>query len=363
MYVTARVNTITLTGGVPMITNRDERRDRVIEIVVEAFLKNGEPVGSSFVSEHCGLGLKPASIRSIMKELEDDGYLSKPHTSAGRIPTIRSYRRYVRTLMPDMQLSEDEQRFVGSVIEAGMRERDADMFMHHLASALSELTDLVGVAMSPCVERGVFGRLTIVSIGGSSFLPVLTLESGMINTIRITLDSVIPRTRIEETARLLTERLQGMTIDDIRRTIGAHVGDVHGGDRRLVEVIVRRSADLFDFTGAGSLHMAGLGRILSRPGFAGAEESRRLADLFERQSEFVETLDALTCETDDVSIHIGDWEPWGSMPSMSLVSARCPSGPGGGALGVIGPARVHYPRLAALVKYAARVTSRHFPAG
>ena len=343
-----------------MAVNRTERRDRVIETVVTSFLDTGKPVNSSFVSEESGLGLKPASIRSIMKELEDDGFLEQPHTSAGRVPTVKCYRYYVGHLMTEVGLREEDVAVLKTVIGSGADETDTEIFLRHMASVLSELTDLVGVVMSPSVERSVFDRLEMVNLGGSSVLLVLSLSSGVVNTIRITLDRIVTIRAIEETARLLNKRLHGLTVAEIKNTIGARLKHAPDGDRKLVEVILRNSDRIFSLAGDRSVHVAGLSRALSRPEFSAIDHSLKLVSLFEEKSEIGQALSLSLVEASDVSINIGGRGPWGSAPPLSLVSAMYLTGGSEGAVGVIGPARVHYPRLKAIVRYAATYTSHFF---
>jgi len=343
-----------------MVAGWKERRDRIIETVVVSFMETGEPVSSAHVSATCGLGLKPASIRALMRELEEDGFLVQPHTSAGRVPTVKCYRYYVRHLMPRIALPDTETSAIKKAIEEGIRELDADMFMHHMACVLSELTDLIGVAMLPDFDQGIFERMDIVGLGGSTYLLVLSLKNGLINTIRITVDDVIPRSRVAETSRRLTERLQGLTIKEIKDEIGSRLKDVPGGDRRLVEIVVKKRERIFSFSDERNIHLAGLSRVLSHPDFLPHDNSLKLIDMFEHKNEIIDALKMHVSGTGDVSISIGGRGPWGSRPPLALVSAMYTVGRGSGVVGVIGPARVHYPKLTALVKYAAAYTTHFF---
>lgn len=342
-----------------MKADLQERRERIIETVVMAFMETGKPVSSAFVSSVCGLGLSPASIRSIMKELEKEGLLAQRHTSAGRIPTVKCYRYYVKHLMKETDLSELEQRVIKNIIEEGMRDHDTDLFINHMVSTLSEVTDLIGVALSPGFERGIFDKIEILNLGGSSYLLVLSLKSGFVNTIRITIDHIIPRWKIEETARIITERLHDLSISDINDSIGLCLRDVAGGDRSLVEVILTRSDRIFSFSDERNIHLAGLSRVLTHPDFEPADHSLKLIDMFEHKNEIVKALKLSASDESNVSIHIGGNGPWGSRPPLSLVSAVYWSGSMMGVIGVIGPARVHYPRLTALVRYASASASNY----
>lgn len=342
-----------------VIRNIESRRDRVIEAVVSRHLESGEPVSSRDVCERCGLGLSPATIRSLMKELEDDGFLVQPHTSAGRIPTVKCYRYYVRNLMPSAELDEDDLAAVKRLVADAIQESDADLFLTHVARALSQVTDLIGVVVSPSFEQGIFDRLEIVNIGGSRFVIIASLTSGLVKTISITVDRVIARRKVEETARLLTARLNGLTVTEIRRSIAARLGDAGAGDRLLLDVILRRSGSIFGFSDDESVHVAGLSRLLAHPDFASMDTSRKLAGLFERKTEIAEALRGAV-PAEDVGINIGGSGPLGFHPPLALVSASYHSGTAAGSIAVIGPARVHYPRLTAIVRYTAVMANGFF---
>jgi heat-inducible transcriptional repressor len=334
-----------------------KRRDRIIEAVVSKYLETAEPVGSAYVCAHCELGVSPATIRTVMQELEEEGFLVQPHPSAGRVPTVKCYRYYVRNLMPSMEIDDTDLSAVRRLADTVIRESDADLFLNHVASALSEVTDLIGVVISPSFEQGVFDRLEIVNLGGSRYILIVSLRSGLVRTINITVDHIIPRRRVEETARLLTSRLSGKTVADIKRTIGNCLREVNGGDRQLLDIILTRSDSLFGFSEDRNVHVAGLTRLLTHPDFATVDYSLKVADLFEHKVEIAEVL-RNTGPDGEVNIAIGGNGLWGSRPPLSLVSAVYSSGDSPGCIAVLGPTRVHYPRLSAIVKYAAAMTTR-----
>lgn len=339
-----------------MKTGSEERRDRIIETVAAAYMETGEPVSSAYVAHHCGLGLSPASIRAAMKELEDTGFLHQPHTSAGRIPTVKGYRYYVRRLMPELALPEREQDLVRTLVERIVREHDADMFMEHVARVLATVTDLIGVVMAPSFDRGLFERLEILDIGGGRYLFVISLAGGVVKTISLRVDRIAPRRSIGETARLITERLGGLSIAEIKRTITARLQGI-GGDHHLVDVVLDHSDTLFRFTDPGKVYVAGISRLLTSPEVIAGHYSHKLADIFEDRSAIAEALVRTAREERELDISIGGSEPWGANPPLSLVSAMYRSDIMGGALGVIGPAHICYPKLSAVVRYAATLTA------
>ncbi|MBN1295022.1 MAG: heat-inducible transcription repressor HrcA [Candidatus Latescibacteria bacterium] len=340
--------------------NQQERRDIIIEAVVSSFLETGEPVSSAHVAEMSYLGLSSATIRNIMKELEKEGYLAHPHTSAGRIPTVECYRYYVKHLMHGVDPSDVELQDAKRLLESVMREKDAEIFMSHIAKALSEVTDLIGVVMSPSFESGIFDRLEIVAMGGSRYLVIISLNNGIVKTINLTVDRVLPRTRVDETARLLSGRLHGLTVAEIKRSIGERLKGLSGGDRSLFDVILDNRNEIFNFTGDNNLHVAGLSRLLAHSESVPIDYTLKLVDLFEHKSKIAHSLNLMSIDDIDVKIHIGGSGVWGSAPELTMVSAGFRLDDAKGAVAVIGPTRIHYPKLSAIIKYTAQITGLFF---
>jgi heat-inducible transcriptional repressor len=261
--------------------------------------------------------------------------------------------------MPAVEIDETDLTGMQRLVEDAIRELDADLFLSHVAQALSQVTDLIGVVISPSFEQGVFDRLEIVNLGGSRYIIIVSLKSGLVKTINITVERVIPRRKVEETARLLTARLTGLTVSEIKRTIGIRLDGVRDGDSMLLDIIMNRSSMIFGFSEEKGVYLAGLSRLLAHPDFATVDYSLRLADLFERKGDIAEAL-RNTVPEEDVGINIGGSGPWGIRPPLSLVSAAYRSGNASGSIAIIGPARVHYPRLSAIVRYTALMTTRFF---
>ena len=164
----------------------------------------------------------------------------------------------------------------------------------------------------------------------------------------------------EETARLLTNRLHGMTVSEIKKSFGKHIKGIRGGDRNLFDVILNKWERIFSMFEINDIHVAGLSRLLSHPDFTRSEDSLRLVDLFENKYEIADALKHTMMSEENASINIGDNSLLGSNPPLSLVSALYHSSSTSGVVAVIGPTRIYYPKLLAIVKYTASITSRFF---
>ncbi|MFC1485492.1 heat-inducible transcriptional repressor HrcA [Candidatus Latescibacterota bacterium] len=346
-----------------MVTTRDKRRERwntIMDMIISAFRNTGKPVSSSYVAAHCNLDLCPATIRNVMKELEDEGYLSQPHTSAGRIPTVKGYRYYVDYLMPTPDLPEYQAEHIKTLIEQAIRENDADVFLDHIAQMLSEVTDLVGVAMTPFLNRCVFERLDIVSLGGTRYLLVISLKNGLVRTINLTLDHVVARAKIGETARFLSNRLGGLTIGEIKRTIGDRIKNISGGDRLLIDVILDHREQIFTAADEGDIHVSGISRLLGLPEFSDVTVSHKLIGLSENKLRISDLFRQRFADRGGFTIDIGDSELLGVSVPLSIVAATWFSGGTPGIVGVIGPTRIDYSRVMAVIKHTASVTTTFF---
>jgi heat-inducible transcriptional repressor len=342
-----------------LIRNIKERFDRVIEEVISSYVATGCPVSSEYIAANSGLGLKPASIRLIMKDLERRGYLAKPHTSAGRIPTLRGYRYYVNFLMPVMDLSPGEKTAIKNLEEKILSEAEADQFILKMAGILSEVTHLVGVALAPSFEKEFFERIEMIPIGGTRLMVVISLKCGFVETIHLTLDKLITKTRAEQTSRFITERLYGMTISDIKRSIGKRLERGYKGDGNLLEVILANSNRIFSFPQRETIHFSGVSKMLTIPDLDNSYKPLEIIDIFEKKSEIAEVLRNYIGAGTDMVIRIGEGEPW-TEPPLSLVGAPWRYGDSTGFIGVVGPTRVCYPHISAIVKYAANLTTSHY---
>ena len=348
-----------------MVTTRDKQRERwnlIMDAVVSTYRDTGEPVSSGHIAEHGGLGLSAATIRSVMKDLEEAGYLSQPHTSAGRVPTVKGYRYFVGNLMSEPALHQHEKHRIRELVEQVARENDAGLFMDHIASVLSDVTDLVGVAMTPLFDRSVFDRLEIVRLGGSRYLLVISLRNGLVRTINLTLTEMLPRAAVEGTARLLTGRLGGLTIAEIKRTIGERIRHA-GGDRSLVDVILNRREQIFTSPEESDVHVAGFSRLLGLPEFTDPETSHRLVGLSENRLKISDAFRhtvSRSGENERFSIDIGIPGLLNESPPLSIVAATCLSAHTPGILGVIGPTRINYAHVMAVIRYTVAMTNHMF---
>ena len=201
-----------------------ERELRVLEAVVQTYIETAEPAGSQTIARRFGLGVSPATIRNTMSELEDKGYLFHPHTSAGRIPTDRAYRVYVNAIMRLAPPSSEAQQALRSEL-AGSRIA-VDEILRRAAQVLGVLTQELGVAVAPALDELVLERLELVPVTPERLLLVFNLRSGVVRTIFVEVPARTMSAPVAEVARILNERLGGLTLRRIRETVSERLREV-----------------------------------------------------------------------------------------------------------------------------------------
>src|SRR6478609_3351442 len=225
--------------------NRRERR--VLEAVIRSYVETAEPAGSRTLSKRFGLGVSPATIRNTMSDLEDKGFLFHPHTSAGRVPTNKAYRVYVDSLLslPPLRAMETE-RLIEEL--TGAHASPIEMVLRRAAQTLGVLTQELGVALGPRLDQSVLRRLELVRVSAERLLMVLTLEGGVMRTVFVEVAGEIAETAVAQVTAVLNERLSGLTLEQIRRSLGVRLRDASAGPEghELLNIFVQEAEQLFD---------------------------------------------------------------------------------------------------------------------
>lgn len=333
------------------------KRDRtVLQSLVQTYVVTAAPVGSRTICRRYHLGLSPATVRNTMMDLEEMGYLWQPHTSAGRVPTDKGYRFYVDTLMSLEELSQEEKDRIRARVEALIKERGVEEILEQIAKVIADISLQLGVVLSPQFERGILHKIELVSLTERKFLLVLTIRSGLVKTMVMSVQSRIKPDEMAETARILNERLSGLTVGEIRRSIKDRMRSASRGASDLIRLFVEEAEELFDFATPENLHVGGTTHMLDQPEF---RELRNIAPLMELLEERAPILDLLEERIDRESpyITIGAENSPDPMQVCSLLTSRYRVGNVAGVIGIMGPTRMPYSRLVALVTYMAELTS------
>ena len=331
-----------------------ERELRVLEAVVHTYIETAEPAGSQTIARRFGLGVSPATIRSIMSELEDKGYLFHPHTSAGRIPTDRAYRMYVDAIMRLSPPSHDDQHTLRSEL-VGTRIAVEEVLLR-AAQVLGVLTQELGVAVAPALDHMVLERLELVQVTTERLLLVFNLRSGVVRTIFVEVPGLVPASSVQQVSQLLNERLSGLTLQEIRNTLPDRLRDAAGteGGRELLNIFIAEADGLFDLSNEDNTVVLGSAQMLAdQPEFSSNARMRDLLRLTEGRDLLKQAL--ASRRQRGVSITIGGENPDARLSDFTLVTSSYEAGGLKGVIGVMGPTRMPYDKIIGLVEHTSRL--------
>ena len=341
-----------------------DRERRVLAAVIQSYVSTAEPAGSRTISRRSGLGVSPATIRNTMSDLEEKGFLSHPHTSAGRIPTHKAYRLYVDDLIGHSLADADRLTAAerGRLAEEiGARGSTIEVILRRAAQTLGVVTQELGVAVGPRFEQAVLRRIDLVRLSSDRLLMVLTLDRGGIRTIFVEVPGDLADGAVAEVARVLNERLAGLQLTEISSSLAERLRDAspENGDG-LLNIFVAGGARLFDAatTPEGRDVLLGQPSLLAdQPEFSTGERMRRLIELTETPDELGALLRQRATTRHGLSITIGAEHDDPRLEPFTVVTAEYSAGGLSGVIGVIGPTRMPYEKVIALVSHTSRLVT------
>ncbi len=336
-----------------------EREQLILRSVVESFVHSGEPVGSRALARRAGIQLSPATIRNTMSDLEELGYLGHPYTSAGRVPTQRGYRVYVDALMGEPTLPAGMQAMLYAELYRVAREFNE--VWRQSSQLLGRLSNLLGVVLTPRMSTGVFHKLDVVPLSTSRALFIISVRSGLVRTIVLEVDFEFKPERLSEVVSVLNERLSGLTLEQIRNTFADRVRDLVPDPTGLIGLVTNHVSVLFDESeDTRRVSLAGRRNIVALPEFQDQDSLSQVMDLLDDDNIIVQLFEKTTNEAEEgaVDVRIGDEVSGTRDDRYSIVATRYHFGDTDGAIGVMGPTRMDYGRVIALVEQMASLLSR-----
>ena len=329
-----------------------KREIQVLLALVKVHVALGVPVGSQTLNQRENLGVSPATIRNTLASLEEKGYISQPHVSAGRIPSEKGYRFYVQRCMATTDAGLDEAEItLRQQLEAAQQEGDYEEILHQLARTIGDLSNQLGLVLAPRFNQGIFHKLELWRLGGRRLLLIVTIRGGLTKSLMVEVNCAVSQRDLEALSRLFNERLHGLTMAEIQHAVEVRMVELGTVPRPVVEAVVRQIEGLATTRGA-DLHVSGTRNLCLKPEFDDPSEVAGLIDLVEKR----DTLAQLMSERRGVVITIGSEHRPQAMGRCSMVTASYEvAGAKGvvGVLGVIGPTRMPYRPLVNLVNCAA----------
>jgi heat-inducible transcriptional repressor len=329
-----------------------ERQERILNFIVRDYIDTATPVGSSAIVAREDLGVSSATVRNEMADLEKRGYLTHPHTSAGRIPTAEGYRYFVKHLMEESMLPLSERR----MIEHQFHQVDMELeqWIKLTATILASRSSTASLVTAPRARRSRLKRVELIPMGETAALLLLVLREGTIRRRIMSLGGI----RSRETLSMLTNELNTLLLDLTSEEVRAKSAQLKPVQEELGEHVAELMDDV-DLLQGLELYRYGLAHILKQPEFAETEKMEKVVGILEQPGYLESILAEIGLSHRGVQIIIGGEDRWPEISDFSLVLARYGLGwEITGVVGLMGPTRMPYGRNIPIVSYMADLMSK-----
>jgi heat-inducible transcriptional repressor len=331
----------------------DNRAQTLLKALVERYIADGQPVGSRALSKISGLDLSPATIRNIMADLEEMGFVSSPHTSAGRVPTPRGYRVFVDTLLTVQPIDESA---LESKLHTRLPTTSPQKIISNAAQVLSSLSEFAGVVMTPRRES-VFQQIEFLRLSEKRILLVIVGPGGDVQNRLLLTEADYTPSQLIQAANYINLHYGGLSFDDVRTRLHGELQQLRDDMTRLMQAAVEAGSDAMT-DHADDVVISGERNLLSVTDLSSNMASlRKLFDMFEQKTSLMQLLD-ISSKATGVQIFIGGDSKLVPLDQMSVVTAPYEvNGKIVGTLGVIGPTRMAYERVIPIVDITAKLLS------
>lgn len=326
------------------------REKKVLQNLIDHYIQTADPVGSRLIANKYRMGLSPATIRNTMQDLEEMGLIAQPHTSAGRIPTDSGYRVFVNMLLKQEPLTAEEQAKIKSMVMES--NKGVDAILGQTSKILGEITSQLGVSIAPRFEEGVLVHLDLIPVVEGKLLVVVAVESGLVRSILMELESNVAHDELMKMQTILNERLSGLTLGQIRRTLAERLADT-GCSPKLIKLFIDPDARIWSNTEDESIHIKGTDNLIAQPEFADHNKLSEFMKFLEEKTTLKNLIESRSIE-EGIVITIGREISVDKIQSCSMVTSKYRAGNLSGIIGVIGPTRMPYPKLVTIVEYTAK---------
>jgi heat-inducible transcriptional repressor len=329
----------------------NDREKTILRSIVQQFILTASPVGSRNITKKFDVGVSPATVRNIMSDLEDSGFINHPHTSAGRIPTDKGYRYYVDTLMEIQKLKNSDKGIIDKSLDQNSLETDE--ILKIAAKLLSTITKQIACVTYPTLDNGILEKLQLVILSSTRLLVVVSIKSGLVKTMTLEFETEIESEKLHKVESLLNERLNGLTFQEIRKTFKDRLSDVGDNEKPIIRLFIDSIDRIFkDQKKDEKIVITGATNIIQHPEFEDPGKFQSVIELIEDKDIIIHIMDKKRLEnSNSVLISIGSENEEEKFNEYSLITKEYTFGETSGTVGIIGPKRMEYSKVVAIVSY------------
>lgn len=331
----------------------DERKFLILQAIIDDYISTAMPVGSRTISRKSGVGFSPATIRNEMSDLEELGYLDQPHTSAGRIPSLKAYRLYVDHLMKVANLSEEESRHINDHLK--MRANQTEEVIKSAARALSDATRYTSVIVAPQLNTLQVKRIQFVPVTDNTALMILVTTAGIVKDAVIQVPKGLTADHLYVISKTLTERLSDQPISRVREIFEQMIAEA-SDSRKLLTDVMNVVETKLESPDSKDVVLGGTSNLLNYPEYADVNKAKNFLSVLETKDRLIPLLQQNGGM--EITIRIGPENGMKELEDCSVVSATYRVGDHSqGTLGIIGPTRMNYSRVISVLEYMGRALS------
>jgi heat-inducible transcriptional repressor len=341
----------------------DRRHSEILSDVVRAFIETGEPVSSRSISRRHAEPLSAATVRNVMADLEEEGFLCQPHTSAGRVPTSAGFRFFVQHIAEQpVQLSDKDREWIHHELSGA---RTPEEVMERASHVLASVTQGLGIVISPSVSNMAIEHVRFIPLPDGRIVVVLMSKGGITRDKVVRVPRTFPAGELDRTADMVNAQFRGWTLQAIRADLKARLArDRERYDQLSSNALLLCDPKLLAEDAPRELYLEGAAQIATAPGLATPEEVRELLEAIEERTRLVELLTSCIEAPEPVHVEIGVRGMDRAGQRLSLVTAPYSwSEPMQGSLGILGPMRMHYERAITTVACVAQYFNTYLSGG
>ena len=326
----------------------DERKMKILQIIIKNYMETGEPVGSRTISKYSDLNLSSATIRNEMADLEEMGYIVQPHTSSGRIPTDKGYRLYVDTMMiqKDIEVAQMKELLIDKADKM-------ELVLKQIAKILASNTNYAAMISSPQYSRTKLKFIQLSTVDENQILAVIVVEGNIVKNKIIRVEDTIDNDTMLKLNFLLNTHLNGLTLEEINLGTISRLKEQAGIHGTLVSEILDAVAEAIQADEELEIYTSGTTNIFKYPELSSSESAMELISTFEEKQQLTEIVNSTLANNEgtEIQVYIGDESPVEKMKDCSLVTATYEMGDGlKGTIGIIGPKRMDYEKVVGNLK-------------
>lgn len=328
-----------------------ERKLLILHAIIDDYILTGVPVGSRTLSKRSDIKFSSATIRNEMADLEEEGFLEQPHTSAGRMPSDKAYRLYVDTLMRVASLRPDEIKYIKSYFSSKINE--VEQAIGSAAKVLSDITKLTSVVMAPQFSTVEISRIQLVKLTGTRALLVIVFSTGNLKDVIINVPENIEPAYLDMISNMLTERVRGLTLRQAINEISDIIYTDMPSHRDLMDSILDAVKNNAASSGMHRLVLGGTQNIFNHPEYHDFDKAKNFLQLIEEKEPLYNLLSSATGM--EFTVRIGKENELDGLKDMSVVTATYKiGGKSVGSFGVIGPTRMNYAKVISVLSFVGR---------